>query len=80
MYPSRVPFLYVLHLLIIACAIMLGIYVGVVILGEPLTLLLILALNFLPEVPLVPEPDAEEGSRPGEYDGGDNPVGFHEKD
>lgn len=79
MYPSRIPFLYVLHLMIIACAIVFGVYVGAVILGEPLALLLILALNFLPDLPLVPEPGAEEGQEPGEYDGGDNPIGFHEK-
>lgn len=79
MYPSRVPFLYVLHLMIVACAIMLGIYVGAVVLEQPLALLLILALNYLPEIPLVPEPGAEEED-PSEYDGSDNPVGFHPKD
>lgn len=68
MYPSRVPVLYVLTLLAIALVLMLGIYVGTVVLHEPLSLLLVLGLNFLPEFPLVPNPEPEEEEDPG-YEG-----------
>lgn len=75
MYPSRVPLLYVLHLLIIASAIMLGVYVGCVVLGQPLALLLVLALNFLPEIPLVPEPGGDDDSED-DYSAEGKPMGF----
>lgn len=77
MYPSKNPMLYVLQMLTVACAIMFGMYYGCVILREPLSLLLILGLHYIPEFPLVPEGDQEDEDDEPLYDGDPaKPVGF----
>lgn len=60
MFPSKVPVLYVLQLCIIAALLITGMIVGGLVLREPLSLLLVLGLFFMPEYPLVPENEAAE--------------------
>lgn len=78
MYPSKNPMLYVLQMLTIVLVIMSGMFYGCVVLHEPLSLLLILGLHYIPEFPLVPEDDQENEEDSPLYDGGDSttPLGF----
>lgn len=57
MYPSKFPVIYILQLLIIGAVIGGSIYFGVVHLGQPLAILAVMALKFIPDFPLVPEPE-----------------------
>jgi hypothetical protein len=76
MYPSASPFIYILHFLVVCICIVAAIFAGVS-MGQPLAILSLLALKFLPEVPLVPEPEMQPEDPP-LYHGEDTPgpLGF----
>ncbi len=60
MFPSKSPLLYIIHMAIILVTIMCAILVGAWHLNQPLALLSLLALNFIPDWPLVQQMPAEE--------------------
>ncbi len=68
MYPSQNPLLYIIHtvgiLLIIALCLWFGLQTN-----QPLALLSVLALSYLPEWPLVQNMNDDDDEDPG-YDGG----------
>lgn len=59
MYPSKTPFIYVLHFLVILVILGGALFLGYVH-AQPLAMLSLLALKFLPEVHLIPEPEVQE--------------------
>jgi hypothetical protein len=68
MFPTRVPLVYVIHLAIIGLAVLGVVGVAAWLETPLLALAALFGLNWIPEFPLVPEPekDATDGS---EYDG-----------
>lgn len=72
MFPSKIPVVYVVHMVIVGIAIIAAIMVGHF-LNQPLALLSLLALNFLPsspqEFPLVPQGAQDEEDSNDDYDG-----------
>jgi hypothetical protein len=82
MFPSHTPTLYVLQTLVVVLAITAAMFVGWA-LAQPLCVLSLLALQYLPDVPLVqmpepvyfgPEGDAQDEDEDG-Y--GSSKIGFH---
>lgn len=75
MFPSHNPFVFVLHFIVVLVAILGTLVLGIH-LNQPLAALSLLALQYLPQVPITPSPEMIYANNGGD-DGEDQDIGYH---
>lgn len=72
MYPSKTPLLFVLHFLVVFLTVITAMVLGMGVLKNPMAILAVFGLFFLPSFPVMEPPqesEPEPGPETGVYDG-----------